>query len=112
MGGVVRTNGKCGKITVNYTTVQKTAVPGRDYAHAEGVLTFQEGETHKTLQVQIMNSSHHASEGNENFKVVLSNPSPGVKFDEHTDGGKDRAICDVWILKQGKVSCVSKWMRH
>jgi solute carrier family 8 (sodium/calcium exchanger) len=109
--GVVRTRGSCGRITVNYKTVQSSAVAGKDYAHTEGTLTFEDGETHKTCQVQILKSPDHAYEGNESFKVVLYTECPGVKFNENTDGGADSAVCDVVILSMEKASCAKRWWR-
>jgi solute carrier family 8 (sodium/calcium exchanger) len=68
----------------------------------EDVLVFEEGEDHKTVDIQIKVSKGHSLEGDEGFKVLLSDPSPGVKFDENRNGYPDNAICDVIIMSAGQ----------
>jgi serralysin len=58
-------------ITVNYTTVNNTAIAGSDYNSNSGTLTFATGETSKTITVQLLDDL--ISEPTENFYVNLSN---------------------------------------
>jgi hypothetical protein len=61
-----------GRISVNYATANNTAIAGLDYTRVSGTLTFNPGETTKTLAVPILSDS--LLEPNETFSVNLSNP--------------------------------------
>ena len=58
-------------ITVNYATVDGTATAGLDYTATSGTLTFQVGETDKTISVPVLDDD--IDEGNEKLTLVLSN---------------------------------------
>lgn len=62
-------------VTVNYATQNGTANAGEDFIATSGVLTFQPGETSKTITVQIIGDNFY--ESNETFRVVLSQPQNG-----------------------------------
>ncbi len=57
-------------VTVNYATSDGTATAGSDYAANSGTLTFNPGETSKTITVLVNGDS--TIEPNENFTVNLS----------------------------------------
>ncbi len=59
--------------TVAYATADGTAVAPSDYAATSGTLTFNPGETTKTISVVINGDTN--AEGNETFSVNLSSPS-------------------------------------
>jgi hypothetical protein len=58
-------------VTVNYQTADGTAVAASDYGSASGALTFQPGETVKTIAISI--KGDRKREPNETFRVQLSN---------------------------------------
>ncbi|MCG6538005.1 MAG: S8 family serine peptidase, partial [Syntrophales bacterium LBB04] len=60
-------------VTVNYATSNGSATAGGDYTATSGTLTFNPGDTSKTISVPITNDT--AVEGNETFTVTLSSPS-------------------------------------
>jgi hypothetical protein len=60
-------------VTVNYATSNGTAISGSDYTTTNGTLTFNPGDTSKTINVPISNDT--AVEGREMFTVTLSSPS-------------------------------------
>lgn len=62
-------------VGVNYATSNTTAIAGSDYTSTSGRLEFAAGETIKTFVVPIANDTE--AEGNQAFKVTLSNPSSG-----------------------------------
>jgi hypothetical protein len=65
--------------TVNYATADGTATAGTDYIAASGTLTFQPGETVKTVPVTILGDT--TAESTESFLFTLSgatNASIGV----------------------------------
>jgi thermitase len=57
--------------TVNYATSNGTATAGSDYTAKSGTLTFNPGETSKTLSVSITNDTR--DEPDETFTLSLSN---------------------------------------
>ncbi|MDY3557767.1 autotransporter-associated beta strand repeat-containing protein [Gemmata sp. JC673] len=65
-------------VTINYATVDETAVAGSDYVAASGTLTFAPGETSKTITVLVNGDT--LAEANETFAVVLSNPVNATLF--------------------------------
>jgi hypothetical protein len=68
---VVRTGGSSGSLTVDYSTADITSTAGQDYAAAAGTLTFNDGETSKSFNIQITDDA--ITEGDETFTVKLRN---------------------------------------
>ena len=62
-------------ITVDYATVDGTAVAGTDYIAASGTLTFEPGAVSKTITIAVMSDT--AVERNESFLLKLSNATGG-----------------------------------
>jgi Lipase/Calx-beta domain/CARDB/Domain of unknown function (DUF4114)/RTX calcium-binding nonapeptide repeat (4 copies) len=60
-------------ITVDYTTLDGTAVAGSDYTATQGKITFNPGETTQTITATILDDA--IFEDLETFKVKLTNPS-------------------------------------
>ena len=60
-------------ITVDYTTVNGTAVAGQDFVATSGSLTFAPGQTSHPIPVPIL--ADGLNEPNETFGVWLSNPT-------------------------------------
>jgi len=73
-----------GVVTVNYSTLNGTALAGTDYQAALGTLTFQPGETVKTVQVAV--SGDAGFEFDERFDLVLSSPAGARLADERATG--------------------------
>ena len=59
-------------VVVDYTTANGTAIAGSDYVATSGTLTFNPGETSKTLSVT--KNGDIAFEANETFFLDLTNP--------------------------------------
>lgn len=68
---VVRTNGVSGTVTVGYYTVPGTAQPGVNYTAVSGTLTFNSGDTTKTISVPLVNNS--LVQGTVSLSVALTN---------------------------------------
>lgn len=62
-------------VTVNYRTIDNTAIAGSDYTAAQGLLTFEPGETVKTISIKVLGDTD--IEKDERFFVTLSNPNNG-----------------------------------
>ena len=60
-------------ITVEFTTVDGTAVAGSDFTAASDTLTFAAGQTSKPVNVTVTDDA--LDEAPENFQIALSNPS-------------------------------------
>jgi uncharacterized Zn-binding protein involved in type VI secretion len=75
-------------VTVNYTTHDGTASAGSDYTAKSGTITFQPGQTAKTLPVAVLGDV--LNEANETFKVLLS----GAHFAVVVDGQGSATIND------------------
>jgi CSLREA domain-containing protein len=73
---VERRDGSTGVATVAYATSDGTALAGSDYTASSGTLTFNSGETRKTITIPILRDS--LIEGDETFFVTLGNPTGGA----------------------------------
>lgn len=60
-------------ITVSFATANGTATAGSDYVATSGTLTFNPGETSKTIQVQV--TGDNVDEADETYTVNLTNPT-------------------------------------
>jgi hypothetical protein len=66
-------------VTVNYSTVDGTAVAGTDYTATAGTLSWAENDsTPKTIAVPVSNASPYL--GAKSFKVALSDPSTTARI--------------------------------
>jgi PKD repeat protein len=75
---VTRRNGSSGPATVQYNTIDDTAIAPFDYLPVDGLLTWEDGEDgFKEFEVPIIDDE--APEDDEKFKVKLSNPT-GAKL--------------------------------
>ena len=73
-----------GTLTVDYATSDGTATAGTDYTATSGTLTFEAGESSKTIEVTVLDDSH--DEGEETLTLRLSNPSGGRVTDGEATG--------------------------
>ena len=62
------------EVTVNYATMDDTAIAGDDYGPVEGTLTFAPGETARTIRVAVVDDAVDEAD-EEIFAVTLSGPS-------------------------------------
>ena len=62
-------------LTVDYATSDGSAQAGVDYTAASGTLTFQAGESSKTVEVVVLGDAH--DEGEETLTLTLSSASGG-----------------------------------
>ena len=72
-----RTAGSTGPVDVNYYTVDGTAKAGQDFEATSGTLTWTDGDNEdKAVAVGILDDQFN--EQNEDFTIVLSNPTGGA----------------------------------
>lgn len=74
--GVVRSMGSAGTVTVQFDTLNDSAIAPADYQAVSELLTFEDGEVYKTIQVPIV--ADNITEDQEQFLVRLSNPTGGA----------------------------------
>lgn len=88
---VSRTNGFDGVISVDYQTVDGTAIAGEDYLSESGTLTFAHEDTAKQITISIIHDLL-GDEGNETFTVELDNATGGAAIIE------SQAVAEVTIV--------------
>ena len=71
-------------VTVDYATADGSARAGVDYTAASGTLSFQAGDSSKTIEVTVLDDSH--DEGEETLTLTLSNASNGQVADGEATG--------------------------
>ena len=76
-------------VTVGYATRDGSARAGEDYATASGTLTFEAGESSKTVAVAVLDDAH--DEGEETFVLALSNVSGARLEDAEATGTIENA---------------------
>jgi Calx-beta domain len=69
---VIRQYGTEGEVSANFATENINALAGEHYTETFGTLTFEEGETTKTIEVSINNDDQYA--GDKALSIRLSNP--------------------------------------
>jgi hypothetical protein len=75
---VLRSGGSSGAISVDYATVDGSAIAPQDYLAASGTLHFADGQTSRSIEIALIDDALH--ESTENLTVVLSNPSGGASL--------------------------------
>ncbi|HWW00693.1 MAG TPA: Calx-beta domain-containing protein [Candidatus Acidoferrum sp.] len=73
---VLRTNGHTGVVNLNFDTVPGSATPGLKYGSTNFLMSFQDGETAKTVAIPIFEENQ--VEGTETFFVTLSDPGGAI----------------------------------
>ena len=71
-------------VTVDYATSDGTATAGEDYTATSGTLTFQAGDTTKTISVPITDDAE--DDGGETFTLTLGNASGAALGDAEGTG--------------------------
>lgn len=66
---LVRTGGNTGEVEVEYSVTGQSASSGSDFTQPSGEVTFEDGQTSKTISIDIVDDS--SSESNETFTVKI-----------------------------------------
>ena len=71
---IIRENGSDGAVSIQYDTLNQTAVAGQDYQSRSGTVSWADGQSGaRTINIPIINDS--AIEGNEQFSFTIDNPT-------------------------------------
>jgi len=93
---VLRKGGCNGPISCKYATEDDSAIQGNDYEKLEGVLHFESGQAAATINLTIIARGRY--ESSDQFRLILSEPKGGARFEASTDGGETQNILTVCIL--------------
>ena len=91
-----------GTVSVDYATADGSATAGEDYTATSGTLTFNAGETTKTVSVPLLDDV--VNDGGETFTLTLSNPSGAWIEDGEATGTieNDDAMPAAWTARFGR----------
>eukprot|EP00232_Nephroselmis_pyriformis_P022302 CAMPEP_0182866928 /NCGR_PEP_ID=MMETSP0034_2-20130328/8450_1 /TAXON_ID=156128 /ORGANISM="Nephroselmis pyriformis, Strain CCMP717" /LENGTH=894 /DNA_ID=CAMNT_0024999261 /DNA_START=354 /DNA_END=3038 /DNA_ORIENTATION=- len=95
---VIRRRGCDGVVTVDYETVDNTAIAGQDYYHCTGTLTFEHGESSKNVDVSLVEGV--VPDLDKEFMLRLTNPTGGATVSK-------RSVAIVTIVDDKKVTEVA-----
>ena len=89
-------------VKVAYATADGTATAGSDYTARSGKLTFDPGETAKTVSVPVLDDAH--DEGEETLTLTLSNASGAVIADGVATGTIENTdhMPQAWLARFGR----------
>ncbi len=91
-------------VTVEYATADGTATAGADYTAASGTLTFQAGETEKTVEVTVLDDAH--DDGEETLTLELSNATGARIRDAEATGTivNSDPLPRAWLARFGRTA--------
>jgi len=92
---VKRKAGSTGTITCKYHTEDGSAKQDVDYEPIEGTLSFSPGQLTSTIELTVNPRGRY--ETREEFRLILSEPTAGAKFDANRDGGAESQVLTVLI---------------
>ena len=91
-------------VTVDYRTVDASAKAGEDYTKREDTLTFDPGQTSKTVRVTVLDDAH--DEGNEKMALLLYRASGAIR-DDYLAGGiieNSDPMPRAWLARFGRTA--------
>ena len=91
-----------GEVTVDWATADGSATAGEDYTAGSGTLSFQPGETSKTIAVALLDDA--VDDGGETFRLLLSNPTGAVIADGEAVGTIENSdpMPSAWLVRFGR----------
>ena len=91
-----------GTVSVDYATADGSAVAGEDYSAASGTLTFNAGETTKTVSVAVLDDV--VNDGEETLTLTLSNPAGAWIEDGEASGTIENSdpLPTAWTARFGR----------
>ena len=89
-------------VSVDYATADGSATAGEDYSAASGTLTFNAGETTKTVRVAVLDDV--VNDGEETLTLTLSNPSGAWIEDGEATGTIENSdpLPTAWTARFGR----------
>lgn len=93
---VLRKNGVDGRIACKYRMEHFGATPGYDYVEEEGVVDFRNGVAEAEIEITIL--PKQVGEKNDQFQIILEDPTNDSIFNPNSDGGEDACLLTVTII--------------
>ena len=92
------------RVRVRYATADGSARAGEDYREKSGRLTFQPGQTSKTVEVKVLDDA--VDEGEETFTLTLSDASGAYLADAEATGTIANAdpLPAAWLARFGRAA--------
>lgn len=81
--------------SLNFKTSDDTAEAGSDYIKKEGLIVFEKGQVEATMEVFTLNDDELEA-GGEDFKMILSNATPGASNLAAVAFKKNIGICTIY----------------
>ncbi|KAI9562930.1 hypothetical protein GHT06_010386 [Daphnia sinensis] len=100
---IIRIGGSRGRVALSYRTEEGTAKPNRDYHHCQGEIIFEDGETEKSVPIQIIGESLY--EKDVLFYFIIGEPK------SITDGQSEDGIDDLEELSMREYSQLTEQQR-
>ena len=93
-----------GTVTVKYATSDVSATAGEDYSSESGTLTFDTGETQKTVSVRVLEDSHN--EDDETLTLTLSEATGAYIADATATGtiSNSDPMPEAWLVRFGRTA--------
>ena len=75
---IIRSQGSDGTVTVDYRSVESSAIADSDYIPVSGTATFEDGETSQTISIPLLEDD--LAEGTESFSFTIDNATGGASL--------------------------------
>eukprot|EP00405_Crypthecodinium_cohnii_P046713 CAMPEP_0206586596 /NCGR_PEP_ID=MMETSP0325_2-20121206/37123_1 /ASSEMBLY_ACC=CAM_ASM_000347 /TAXON_ID=2866 /ORGANISM="Crypthecodinium cohnii, Strain Seligo" /LENGTH=667 /DNA_ID=CAMNT_0054094397 /DNA_START=263 /DNA_END=2264 /DNA_ORIENTATION=+ len=95
---VYRRNGDRGRVTVRYSMIGLTAVPGYDFVDEEGELHFRDGVLEQDLEFTVL--PKRVGERSDSFQIIIEDETETVMFNPWHDGGEEKNILTVSVANK------------
>jgi solute carrier family 8 (sodium/calcium exchanger) len=109
---VLRKNGLDGRISCKYKMEKFSATPGYDYVDEEGIVDFKNGVDKAEIEITIL--PKEVGEKNDQFQIILEEPTNESLFNPNSDGGSEQCLLTVTILNAnpatGRLSRLFGWI--
>ncbi|RDD45318.1 Sodium/calcium exchanger 3 [Trichoplax sp. H2] len=107
---IVRKNGSDGTISVNWKTIDGSAINGKDYRGGTGKIEFQHGEMSKLIEIPLIDDD--IFENDETFHIELFDPNGGAKLGSRTRTALTIVNDDVYNSLLDKVVALTRINVH
>merc|ERR1719498_1438211 len=98
---VLRLDSCAGDVALKYRTERLSAVPGYDFTETEGEMEFEDGETEKFIELEIL--AKGMTRTKDEFMLVLEELEGPAEFSPNNDGGLESEILTIEIGPRGTI---------
>ena len=103
---VERVFGCSGAVSMTYTTIDASALAGKDYTKVEGKLEWAHHDVEpKTIEIPILHLDNLVKK--VYFEVEIGGATGGAIFDEQTDGNKEKSLARITITDDDAVKNIA-----